>query len=296
MRLCIALLIGASLGESRFPITFKLCAYKLDGDNERFEKFGYENEEKMFLGQSRLDDSKFGWSGHGVSAEASEMLKATNFDWASLVTKVEYSGREVEGKNISWPLVQQLHGCTTFSPSDYFSMKEGGELFITVAKTYNMGLSVYIEDEGVSVGRALKSNSKAYTGAKMSMADLSKTWTKKFLLSVRQMVKRAGCVSYPTKQYDTYAQCDAAFLRDVCKTMNISPFWAVSDLSSVTKETSDLGKDLRLELWDLFDGSRKSDCGKPCMVTEVRGYELAEWPTSDRHSTFAFTLDSSSDA
>ena len=220
--------------------------------------------------------------------------------------KVEYSGRELAGRDISWPLVQLLHGCTTFSPSDYFSMEKGGELFITVAKTYNMGLSVYIQDEAVSVGRALKSNSKAYIGAKMSMADLSQTWTKKFLLSVTHSLKdvASGCVSYPTKQYDTYAQCDAAFLRDVCKTMNIreafiyiirtsaitlfvliyiiqflfqfkmrssrSPFWAASDLSSVTKETSDLGQDLRLELWDLFDGSRESDCGRPCEVTEVR--------------------------
>ena len=29
------------------------------------------------------------------------------------------------------------------------------------------------------------------------------------------------------------------------------------------------------------------------MNLSIRGYELAEWPTHDRHSTFAFTLDSS---
>ena len=56
-----------SLEAARFPLTFRLCAYRLDGSNERFESVGYEDEEKMFLGQSRFDHSKFGWSGHGVN-------------------------------------------------------------------------------------------------------------------------------------------------------------------------------------------------------------------------------------
>jgi len=280
--------------ETRFPITFKLCAYHLDGDNERFEKVGYKDEEKMFLGQSRFDDSKFGWSGHGVNMEAFEMLEATNFDWASLVTKVEYDGREVSGKDIPWPEVQKIHGCTTFDPNGHFSMKEGGELFITIAKTYNLGLSVYIEDEGVTVSRALKSNSKAYTGAKLNMADLSQTWTKKYLLSVRQSLDvevESTCVNYPTAQYTSYADCDSAFLREVCQALKLTPFWAVAELSSVSRETSSLGPNQRLELWDMFDGSRQSDCARPCLATWVRGHELGEWPTVDRHSTFAFTFD-----
>lgn len=72
----LALIVGAvvivsSLQKNAFPITFRLCAYHLDGDNERFEKVGYEDEEKMFLGQSNLNRSQFGWSGHGVDMGAS---------------------------------------------------------------------------------------------------------------------------------------------------------------------------------------------------------------------------------
>ena len=55
------------LEAARFPLTFRLCAYRLDGSAERFESVGYQDEERMFLGQSRFDDSKFGWSGHGVN-------------------------------------------------------------------------------------------------------------------------------------------------------------------------------------------------------------------------------------
>ena len=76
MRPQLLLLLGAvtavtSLEETFFPITFKLCAYHLDGDNERFEKVGYEDEERMFLGESNLPGSQFGWSGHGVDMPAS---------------------------------------------------------------------------------------------------------------------------------------------------------------------------------------------------------------------------------
>ena len=72
MKLHIGLLTVISssltcLEAARFPLTFRLCAYRLDGSTERFESVGYQDEEKMFLGQSRFDDSKFGWSGHGVN-------------------------------------------------------------------------------------------------------------------------------------------------------------------------------------------------------------------------------------
>ena len=72
MKFCLSLLTLAagslaSLEAARFPLTFRLCAYRLDGSNERFESLGYQDEERMFLGQSRFDDSKFGWAGHGVN-------------------------------------------------------------------------------------------------------------------------------------------------------------------------------------------------------------------------------------
>ena len=212
------------------------------------------------------------------------------------MTKVEYDDIVVSGKDIAWPKVQKIHGCATFDPNEHFAMGEGGELFITVAKTYNLGMSVYIEDSMVTVSRTLKANSKAYTGAKLSLADLSQTWTKKFLLSVSQSDlsqtsdRPQSCVHYPTKEYPTYRHCDDSFLSDVCRSLNLTPFWATEDLSQVTSATSRPGKVTQLDLWNLFDGSRQSDCPLPCLATSVRGHELAEFTTRDRHSTLAFSF------
>ena len=222
------------------------------------------------------------------------MLAATNFDWASLITKVEYQdGKEGTEAYLRPILQQKIHGCITFDPNDYFSMVAGGELFITLNKTENLGLSVYMEDWELTVSRTLKSTSTAYSGAKVSLADLGQTWNKKFLLSLsqRQAVERSSdCVNYPSQQFSSYRQCDDAFLSQVCQSLNLTPFWATTDLSEVTRDTANPGPERRLELWNLFDGSLESDCARPCLATNIRGAELAEWRTNNQHSTLAFSF------
>ena len=225
------------------------------------------------------------------------MLAATNFDWPSLITKIEYfDGKEGTVEYLKPSLRQKIHGCITLDPNDYYSMTEGGELFITVNKTENLGLSVYIEDREMTVSRALKSNSAAYSGAKLSLANLGESWNKKFLLSLHQsqaVEGSSGCVNYPTSQFSSYSQCDDDFVSTVCQALHLTPFWAASNLSEVTRETADPGEAARLELWSLFDGSRESDCAWPCLTTSVRGSELAEWRTSGtsgQHSTLAFSF------
>lgn len=222
------------------------------------------------------------------------MLAATNFDWASLITKVEYHDGKAGTEKYLRPIVQQkIHGCITFDPNDYFSMVAGGELFITLNKTENLGLSVYIEDWQLTVSRTLKSTSTAYSGAKVSLADLGQTWNKKFLMSLSQsqaVERSSDCVNYPTQEFSSYRECDAAFLSQVCQSFNLTPFWATAELSEVTRLTANPGLERRLELWNLFDGSLESDCARPCLATIIRGSELAEWRTNNQHSTLAFSL------
>ena len=219
------------------------------------------------------------------------MLAATNFDWPALITKVEYDGEE---KTLRPILQQKIHGCVTFDPNDYYSMREGGELFITLNKTENLGLSVYMEDRELTVTRSLKFSSPAYSGAKVSLADLGQTWTKKYLLTLQQSqaVEASGCVNYPTPQFSSYSHCDAAFLSALCQEINLTPFWAAANLSQVTREAADPGPAGQLQLWNLFDGSQESDCARPCLATSVRGSELAEWRTGAgaAHSTLAFSF------
>ena len=48
-----------------FPVVFKICLSDYSDKMKKiYEKYGYENEEKMYLGLSRHNASVIGWSGH----------------------------------------------------------------------------------------------------------------------------------------------------------------------------------------------------------------------------------------
>lgn len=71
------------------------------------------------------------------------------------------------------------------------------------------------------------------------------------------------------------------------------PFWATKDLTEVTNITTKPQHYDDLVLWNLFDGSKQSDCRKPCISTTVVGTELSEKATSGNHSgssTFIFSF------
>ena len=55
----------ANLENIKFPLVFLLCATNQSEEaNNIFKKFGYENEERFFIGQSMYNRSISGWSGH----------------------------------------------------------------------------------------------------------------------------------------------------------------------------------------------------------------------------------------
>ena len=50
-----------------WPIEFKLCATEtLFRALSWYEHYGYGDDEKMYLGQSRHDVNRFGWAGHNA--------------------------------------------------------------------------------------------------------------------------------------------------------------------------------------------------------------------------------------
>ena len=52
------------LKDIEFPLSFRICLYKLKDINKRYQKLGYKDVYKFFLGRSRFNNSRFGWNGH----------------------------------------------------------------------------------------------------------------------------------------------------------------------------------------------------------------------------------------
>ena len=73
-----------------------------------------------------------------------------------------------------------------------------------------------------------------------------------------------NCRNYPTEDFETFRDCDAQFVRREVDKMGVVPFWATQDLTEVTNITTRPERFDVLTLWNLFDGSKESDCHKPC--------------------------------
>ena len=54
------------LNEIEYPITFKICVNEVNLSiaEEKYEKYGYEDLWQFYYGQSRYNDSIYGWAGH----------------------------------------------------------------------------------------------------------------------------------------------------------------------------------------------------------------------------------------
>ena len=51
-------------GDINFPVVFQLCMAELKSKGDKYQRFGYKDEEHMYLGQSLYNKSVFGWAGH----------------------------------------------------------------------------------------------------------------------------------------------------------------------------------------------------------------------------------------
>ena len=47
-----------------FPLVFRVCVNEIKNGNKKYQRFGYNNIEDFFRGQSRYNKSLFGWGGH----------------------------------------------------------------------------------------------------------------------------------------------------------------------------------------------------------------------------------------
>ena len=53
-----------NLNEIEFPFVFRICAFYIDDNDERYNKVGYKDSYEFFLGQSMFNGSVYGWNGH----------------------------------------------------------------------------------------------------------------------------------------------------------------------------------------------------------------------------------------
>ena len=66
------------------PLTFRVCL-KSGFDQEKLLEAGYKSDERYFFGQSKVNDSVFGWTGHYQNTENENSAEGAEHAFLSLL-------------------------------------------------------------------------------------------------------------------------------------------------------------------------------------------------------------------
>ena len=142
-----------------------------------------------------------------------------------------------------WKLLPEYPACYSINLKDYFDMNTAvpKQIFISISRHDNLGISIYLEDKNKALRRPLKASMLDYTGPDISNPDLTKPRSERVILRIFQSIdsefdKDKNCVNYPNDTYSSYIECDEKYVYNqfATKYKPVQPFWAVKDLREVT--------------------------------------------------------------
>ena len=64
--------------------------------------------------------------------------------------------------------------------------KGGNDIVIELSKKKNFGLTIFVEDKKTASSRTILANYQTYTGSRINIPDLDKTWVKHYIFTINQ--------------------------------------------------------------------------------------------------------------
>ena len=232
-----------------FPISFKICVEDTIDNQTRFAKLGYSSEWHYFRGQSKYDENKIGWNGHtengSTLGSVEEILSSASLDWKNIVLSLRIITNDVE--HILWPKDfkwsrADFRGCKMINLNHHFDMSQivPTTIKFEFAQQENRFVSVKMQDVKKSTPRALNSNHFDYIGPHIQISDLLSPFFMTYVMKISSFVDSEmdlgkKCVNYPTKEFESYQDCDKDFVhREIQRTYDIMPYWASKSDAEVT--------------------------------------------------------------
>ena len=181
----------------------------------------------------------------------SDILTNVSFNWSALISGIWIYGIDIEkeyynirGSNLNWSLIPHYPNCQILNVFDYIEAKITPMIIeFQFCNNLNVEVLFQIEDKRKAAGRTLESNMLAYDGPTLRIKNFDDSQEVRAVMSLSQQInieedERSKCINYPNKQYKSYYECDQQFVYDYMRAMNLTPFWATTDLLSVTNQRS----------------------------------------------------------
>ena len=142
----------------------------------------------------------------------------TNHNWSSIVRSIQISDTKILGTEINWPIVQHAFGCvpidlrlaisqktsttitilwifliSCFPSSEILAsskksvkLSRKNDIIIELSKKENFGITIFVEDKNTAASRTILANYQVYTGSRINIPDLDKTWNKHYIFTFNQ--------------------------------------------------------------------------------------------------------------
>ena len=81
-----------------------------------------------------------------------------------------------------------------------------------------------------------------------------------------------NCVNYPTKEFQSYSECEEDFIASVLP-ISLKPVWLVDDIASASVHYI-LHGNFPPNFYDFFNGNRRSNCSLPCSTIKIESRYL----------------------
>ena len=237
-----------SLRGEDFPLIFKICIQPAF-NTTALEETGYGHLFKYFQGQSRFNKSVFGWAGHtndsGTYGTVEEVYrKVSSYAPEDVIEKIfldfETGARlmlnhtHVYLGRINFPL-----NCLSLNLTKYPEVKNNQiqTLHFRFNRRKNIS-SIQIN----ALGRTQISHRELFHNSFYSSGDAVVSdagYLKKYGIEISENVyveedPSKHCREYPNEEYESFADCDNQYVRNVCKKHNIFPIWLTDDFTNVT--------------------------------------------------------------
>ena len=243
------------LGDIEFPILIKICVIPAYNITALYE-YGYADYYRFFLGQSRFNESTYGWAGHTNSSEnlgtVEEVLsKVSTRRLENLLEYVHVWTRT--GEEIAIPL-ENLKPSRVSYPRNCYSLdlsivvevrgKSIEELHLRFSDLEEHTIEIQFAGHGLHTNRFIKDHAFLSTGKAINIDGTGRF--EEYLVKISQRIfveedPSQNCKNYPTPEFSSYGQCDETFLRNLLKVhhSHLKPIWLTDDLSEVTRNIFD---------------------------------------------------------
>ena len=243
------------LEDIEFPVVIKICM--IPGFNEdAIREAGYDESWFYFYGQSKFNESIFGWAGHNNRSEVLGGVedifnRVRNGRVVDLLKRVKIRNNlglsfEIPLEHVKQARVNFPNNCQTLDLLEVDEIKGTiiKQIWIFFGDITNKSVEIIFKGRNLDCGRDIKDHS-FYSRGQTITVDKNLLW-KSYMVEISQRVyveedPSKRCRNFPTTQFLSYTECDDSFVGGIInkEVPGLVPIWQNDDLTKVSTKVLD---------------------------------------------------------